>query len=673
MQFLHPWFLAALSTLAIPVIIHLFYFRRFKKVYFSSVRFLKEVKDETSARSKLKNILVLIARLLAIALLVMAFAQPYVSKKAKEKFAKNQIGIFVDNSYSMNAVSDEIPLLSLAKQRARTIVESYNVEDQFMILTHTFEGKQFRLVSQEEAIAMIDEIKPTPAAHLLTEVLSKIKYTIAKNEGNKHIYFISDFQKSISDLPPQNDTSATINLIPLQSIQERNVAIDTAWFESPVQWVNRPNLLKYKIHNYGDQAIHDARVSITQNNQSKPLGLISLAAGESKTDTAQIIVARAGWQSIKLEITDHPIQFDDYLNIAFKIDEKINVLVISSFEPNANLLTAIKSIPSVELSLQTTSNINYGKIAQNKLIILDDLISLSSGLSNELTNALKQGSNVLIFPGSGADVNSFSNFTSPLGAGSFLGFEKRPLSASRINTNEFTFNDVFLRVTSNMKLPTIQGKFTRRKGTRGEETIISFPDESALISKVNVENGALFISSSPLSSDWSDLSKNAEIFVPMIYRMALNKNKVNKIALFIGQDETMELELVKKSPDDVIHLLGHENEDIIPLQQTRGNKISLDLRGIIKNATIYQVAIQDSIIAELPFNFNRKESDLRTYTEEQLISTYPNFKIIQARNSTAFESWFKENNKGTAYWKWFILGTLLFLLVESLLLRFWKI
>ena len=122
MQFLHPWFLAALSTLAIPVIIHLFYFRRFKKVYFSSVRFLKEVKDETSARSKLKNILVLIARLLAISLLVMAFAQPYVSKKAKEKFAKNQIGVFIDNSYSMNAVSDEIPLLSLAKQRARTIV-----------------------------------------------------------------------------------------------------------------------------------------------------------------------------------------------------------------------------------------------------------------------------------------------------------------------------------------------------------------------------------------------------------------------------------------------------------------------------------------------------------------------------------------------------------------------
>ena len=57
MQFLYPTFLWALTALAIPVILHLFYFRRFKKVYFTNVRFLKEVKDETSMRSKLRNLL----------------------------------------------------------------------------------------------------------------------------------------------------------------------------------------------------------------------------------------------------------------------------------------------------------------------------------------------------------------------------------------------------------------------------------------------------------------------------------------------------------------------------------------------------------------------------------------------------------------------------------------
>ena len=68
MQLLYPAFLLALAALAIPIIIHLFHFRRFKKVYFTNVRFLKEVKEETSNRSRLRNLLVLLMRLLALPL-----------------------------------------------------------------------------------------------------------------------------------------------------------------------------------------------------------------------------------------------------------------------------------------------------------------------------------------------------------------------------------------------------------------------------------------------------------------------------------------------------------------------------------------------------------------------------------------------------------------------------
>src|SRR6187402_4015179 len=81
MQFLYPAFLWALSALAIPIIIHLFYFRRYKKVYFSNLRFLREVKEETSARNKLRNLLILLARLLAMAGIIFAFAQPVIPLK----------------------------------------------------------------------------------------------------------------------------------------------------------------------------------------------------------------------------------------------------------------------------------------------------------------------------------------------------------------------------------------------------------------------------------------------------------------------------------------------------------------------------------------------------------------------------------------------------------------
>lgn len=104
MQFLFPVFLFALAALAIPVIIHLFYFRRFKKVYFTNVKFLKEVKEETSARSKLRNLLVLLMRMLAIACLVSAFAQPFIPQKNTEvEKGTKAVSVFIDNSFSMQA------------------------------------------------------------------------------------------------------------------------------------------------------------------------------------------------------------------------------------------------------------------------------------------------------------------------------------------------------------------------------------------------------------------------------------------------------------------------------------------------------------------------------------------------------------------------------------------
>ena len=100
MQFLFPSVLWVLLALAIPIIIHLFHFRRFKKVYFTNVKFLKEIKEEKSTRNKLRNLLVLLSRLAAMACLIFAFAQPFLAKEDSAKTGKNYVSIFLDNSNS---------------------------------------------------------------------------------------------------------------------------------------------------------------------------------------------------------------------------------------------------------------------------------------------------------------------------------------------------------------------------------------------------------------------------------------------------------------------------------------------------------------------------------------------------------------------------------------------
>ena len=141
MQFLFPGFLAALGFLAVPIIVHLFNFVRYKKIYFSNVRFLKEVKEETQSRSRLKHLLILAARLLAIFFLVFAFAQPFIpAKNAIVKEGTKAVSIYIDNSFSMAALGKNGTLLDEAKKDALDILKAFGPTDKFQLLTNDFLG-----------------------------------------------------------------------------------------------------------------------------------------------------------------------------------------------------------------------------------------------------------------------------------------------------------------------------------------------------------------------------------------------------------------------------------------------------------------------------------------------------------------------------------------------------
>jgi len=243
MEFVNPFFLWALLALCVPIIIHLFNFRRFKTVYFTNVKFLKEVKEETASRSKLKHWLVLLSRLLALAFLVLAFAQPFLPKQdADVVTGKKTVSIFVDNSFSMNAQSQDVSLFEKAKQKAQEVVEAYGPEDKFQLITHDLEGKHQRLLTKDAFLTELEQLKITPNVSSLSNVLSRQKQTLEKlDAAQKNIFYITDFQKSIVDL--EVDTTYNYYLIPLQSVNQQNVFADSLWFEAPVQLLNQTNKL----------------------------------------------------------------------------------------------------------------------------------------------------------------------------------------------------------------------------------------------------------------------------------------------------------------------------------------------------------------------------------------------------------------------------------------------
>ncbi len=676
MQFLYPTFLFALAALAIPIILHLFYFRRFKKVYFTNVRFLREVKEETSARSKLRNLLVLLMRLLAVAFLVFAFAQPFIPQSAAVKQGRKAVSVFVDNSFSMTALSQNAPLVERAKQRAREIVEAYSVEDEFQVLTNDFEGRHQRMVSKDDALNLIEEIKISPATRELSKVMTRQAQALNTGKSETETAFIiSDFQKNITDLKNFKDTTFDINLIPLQAVQERNVSIDSAWFDAPVQLLNQTNPLLVRVRNYSPEAADNVRLSIRYEGQTKPVGTMNIPAQSAVTDTVPITILRTGWHDAELTITDYPVQFDDKYFATFNVPEVVNVLVINEVAPSRYLDAAFAGIGNFKATNQLSRNLDYSKFASYQMIVLHELNTVSSGLASELRQYANNGGNVLVFPSRQAEVNSYRSFLNAFPANDFQQFEEQERSVGVVNLEEFIFKDVFENRSANLKLPVTKGNFRMSKtNSRGEEQLLTYRDGTAFLSKYQIGQGNLYVCAAPLAEPFNNLAQSGEIFIPMLYKMAISSARIKKIAYSIGRDEVIESEHFINSTDIVYKLRG-ESGEFIPEQRIVGAKAFLGVSNQILQAGIYDLFLnRDTTLAKYAFNYDRKESALDYYTAAELKSQAgQKMNVVDMMEEAVLTASIEERSRGIVLWRWCVILALAFLALEILLLRFWKV
>ncbi len=675
MQFLYPAFLWALLALAIPVIIHLFYFRRFKKVYFTNVKYLREIKEETSNRNKLKNLLILLSRLLAVASLVLAFAQPFIPKGNTVKSGLNHVSVFVDNSYSMTATRQDVPLLDYAKERARTIVNSYSEEDKFQILTHQFEGKHQRFVSKEDAIAYIDEIVVSPSVQSLDKVLNRQQQLMQTTAGNRISYLISDFQKSISDLSKYTDTLMEVNLLPVQTARQKNLTVDSVWFEGPVPFLFQDNKLLVKIKNNSGEDATDVKLSFKKDGQEKPIGIRDIPARQSITDTVHITIDKPGWQEGIVLVNDYPVQFDDQYFIAFEVPDTIRALFINESGPNRYMDALFRGVKHFSLSNQSVNQLQYQRFPEFDLIILNDLKSVTSGLSNELIQYIRNGGKVLVFPGRNISLETYNNFFVAGGA-DILGKssqEKREVAA--INTEEFIFSDVYVNTGRNLKLPVSTFSYqieTRPAGI--QEKLLSYRDGSPYLSKYRVGDGQLFVCVAPLDSESSDLVFNAEVFVPMVYKMAISSTTHKGLSYAVANLAVIETKNQRKG-GEYVYKITDGNQEMIPSQNPQGNKMILTLNDQISKAGFYSLLLDKEEMARLAFNYDRRESDMEMLSEEDLETINPDntsIKVLTSALQADMGTSIVEKDRGVVLWKWFIIAALLFLAAETLLIRFFK-
>lgn len=673
MNFIYPSFLWALAALSIPVIIHLFNFRRFKKIYFTNVQLLKDVKEQTSSRRNIKHWLVLISRLLALAALVFAFAQPYLPTAQSNAVQGNRaVSVYIDNSFSMNALSNDVSLLEKAKQKATEIANAYAEEDQFQIITNNFEGKHQRLLTKEEFLAAINEIEPSPATQKISAVVERQKQALEfANTAQKNVFLLSDFQKNITDF--KNDTAYNFYVLPLQAAEQQNLFIDSVWFNSPVRMQNEANQLLVRIENNGEKDATNSRLTLQINGQVKALKDFTVAAHKTITDTLKFTTTEAGWQQAEAIITDYPISFDDSYYFAFDIAKQYSVLAINQNSPNQHLNALFSAAHTFAFQNQSVGQLDYQKLPTYQLLILNQLREIPSGLSTELQQYLKNGGSVAVFPDDNINLESYNQFFRAVGANTFTQLNTNEQQIDFINTQEEIFKDVFQKIPTNLDLPFVKKSYnTTNFSNSTAEPILQFRQGGTNIAKYKVQAGRLYVSNASLNPQTTNLTSHA-IFVPLIYKMAALGGKNFQLAYTIGGKKWIETPNPTTTKESVFKLKNQKTE-LIPEQKTIGNNILIQAGTQLKDAGVYELVNSNAKTAAfIGFNYNRLESVLEYFnlTELKNLFNFENIKFIDNLNSSITEM-VGQLDKGIILWKWCLIACLLFLLFEIILLRFFK-
>jgi hypothetical protein len=678
MYFANPYFLFGLFALLIPIIIHLFNFRRYKIFYFSNTRFLQELKQQTNRRSQIRKLIILLLRLLAISALVLAFARPYIRRSDTQISGSSAcIAIYLDNSFSMENSAVRGNLLDEAKAKAEAIVDAYRESDKYMLITNDFEGKYQQFLSRDDFKQALDAVRVSPTNRNISEIYAYgLRDMNRQNVKSKFFYAISDYQLSTSDFKDiQPHSEITTYIIPLEANEINNVYLDTLWLASPSPKIKQQATIHAIIRNISDNAIEKLPVKLFINNNQKALASVDIAANGYVEVQLNFMTGEETIQSGYVEILDHPIVFDDRLYFSFLATNQTHILSLYEINENNSLKALFSSDSTIVYQSVNLKNINYTGLREQSLVILEQTEELSSGLVQELVQYVKQGGNLLIYPSSSNATAYKNTLNTALGVSTFGQFSATKTEISKLNLQHALFRNVFEKYPENINLPLITQYFRLDKNIiANKEVVMHMENGDDFLISHKVEAGNVFLLAVGLDDRFSNFQRHA-IFVPTLYNMSLGSELQSQIYYSIGQENNINLHNIHISGDNVLDIKSRNNS-FIPEIQRSAQGIQLSVHNQIKEADNYLLWDKDSVLMGLSFNYNRKESDMRFLTVDEIkeyLSQYNDNHIrlldIQNKSSALIE---QQINNGSSFYFWFILVTLLALLAEGILIRIWK-
>lgn len=684
MNFLYPTFLFALLAVSIPILIHLFSFKRHKTVYFSNVSFLKDIKKESKKKSRLKQLLLLALRILTLIFLVFAFAQPVITTNNQaQNQSKQLVAVYIDNSFSMNALSEQGILLELARNKALEISMAYPPGTKFRLFTNDLNPKHQHIFNKEQFIQQVSTIQTSPTVIPLSIIYNRFSSETSDDETTKNLYFISDFQRSITDIDNFLKHDILSYYIPLVPNEVANLYIDSCWVEYPAHRLGQEENMFVRIKNSSNQNYQNLPLKLFLNDSIKSITNFSVDAQNEIVANLKYNNTSSGSQLGKIEITDYPFTHDNNWYISYFVDPKLKALALytnasDSQEGLSYLRALFNNDDYVVLDEMNVQNLQVNRLNDYNTIFLLNIDNFSSGLLNQLETIVNEGSSVVLFPKWESNLRAENNLLAVVGANLITDTDSTTQDISAIDYENRFYADAFKKREENPALPKINGHYRFAQNTRTKETtLLAFQNGDKALSQLNYGNGKVWIFAFPLSQKNESFARDV-LFVPTLYNIVLNSLPKQDMSFIVGSNNFINLPRnTNLNLNATIEIEQNASgKKFIPAKNISGRSIRLGFGEQVTTDGHYLIKNNENTVATMAFNFNRQESDLRYFDNNELNN---NLESNQLKKATVikevdrnFSEIFDNIQHGRQLWKWCLILALFFVLTEVLIARFWK-
>ncbi len=674
MRFLYPNMLWGLLALLVPILIHLFNFRRHKLVYFSNTAVLRSIQHENAKTRKLKYLVTLLLRCLFIAAIVLAFAFPYRPEKQLNVNAEdNLVGVYVDNSMSMKGQSQRTTMLEDARQSARDLVHQLNPSNRYLLMTNSFEIQNEYPMNQEEMLNQLDRMNPDGAPVALGEVIDRFGM-LGRQYGfsTSTLFVYSDFQRNTFDLSAAKaDTTMQVVVVPMLPEFKANLYIDSVWLASPIVQVGLTNDLMVRVANQGDKEVKGLPVNFTMNGTVVASTTVDLQKNGSADIAMQFLVDHGGEQRCTVSLTDHPIVFDDTYHFVLRVKPSLSVVELGD-KPSPCAMV-FDDDEQFRYSLMNPSRIDLSTIAQAQLLIVNETAKLNETLQQTLLDAIAEGVSIMVFP-SVDDPKNNNYLYGKLGL-SLVSVDTSATAAEDLALQHAFFSDMILDMPQYPDLPKVK-RHVRLKSNGIPTSLMTMKNGDPLLMEVAAGKGHAFVMATALSHDWSDLSDNA-IFVPMMVKAAFVGGQMDRLFYTIGTDKMMALNDLSLEGDRIFLFANADRSfELMPASEVRNGKVNLYLNDDMPTTGFYDLLVNDTVNRVTAWNASRLESKMDFVERDAIGPAFEKagFEVaaILDTNEFATADLVSAMASQSSLWKVFALIALLALLGEVAVLRFWK-